>query len=276
MNELLNNPAVQAGVVPFLVALALAWPLSFTRFTALAAGVAFAATVALVIGFSFPPSTSMQKLVLVVLLGVALIIPFELSASRLGSARLRLLLAGAAGVGVLWVMSRLLLQQETLPALLAGGAAALYAALLVYAGSNAAPDPVPSAAAAWVLALGSGVLALLSASALLAQLGICMAAAAGAVLLVLVFRGLGVQASRTLALPAHLAAALIGPLAVATGSLPWYGLVPLLALPWAAGRFPMTGRAVWLRGLICSSMAFVPMLLAVLLSLYSAMRAPGA
>ena len=276
MNELLNHPGVQAGVAPFLAALVLAWPLSRTRFAALAAGAAFALTVALTVGFTFPPSTSTQKLVAVVLLGVALTVPFEMFAPQLNAARLRLLLAGAAGVAVLWVLSRLLLQQETLPALLAGGAAALYAALLVYAGSNAAPDPVPSAAAALVLALGSGVLALLGASALLAQLGICMAAAAGAVLLVLVIRGMGVQASRTLALPAHLAAGLIGPLAVATGSLPWYGLVPLLAVPWAAGRFPMKGRAVWLRGLVCSGMAFVPMLLAVFLSLYLAMRAPGA
>jgi len=268
VNDLLDNPAIQAGVAPFLVALAVAWPLSRTRFLGLASGAAFATAVALTIGFSFTASTSIQKLVLVEMLLIGLIVPIELSAARFPPARLRIVLAlaGAAGFSVVWVALRVLQQQAMPTAMLAGAGAALYVGALAYSGSAAVDDAVPASASALVLALGSGALALSGASALLAQLGIGTAAGAGAALLVQALARRAAPAGPALALPAHVAAGLVGTLAVATGSLAWYCLLPTLAVPWCARIGTMQGRPVWLRGLVATAMASLPMLLAVLVS----------
>lgn len=270
MDGLFDHPAVQAGIAPFLVALATAWPLSRTRLLGLATGAAFTIAVALTVGFSFLASTSLQKLVVVEMLLIALIAPLELLAVRIASVRLRMGLAGAAGLSAVWVAWRVLKQQELATALLAGASAVFFVAALAYTAGAAEEDTAPSSASALVLALGSGALALAGASALLAQLGIATAAGAGAAWLAQALRQKSAPPGHTLALPAHVAAGLVGTLAVTTGSLPWYGLLPMLAVPACARIKSMQGRAFWLRSLVATAMASIPMLLAVLISLGTA------
>ncbi|MCJ0765207.1 hypothetical protein [Variovorax terrae] len=270
MNELLDHPAIQAGVAPFLAALAVAWPLSRTRFLGLATGAAFTLAVALTIGFSFTASTSLQKLITIEMLLIALIVPLELLAARIAPGRLRMGLAGAAGLSAIWVAWRVLQQQELATALLAGAAAALFVAALAYTAVASEEDAAPASASALVLGLGSGALALAGASALLAQLGIATAAGAGAAWLVLALKPKSAPTGHTLALPAHVAAGLVGTLAVATGSLPWYGLLPMLAVPACARIKTMPGRAFWLRSFVATATASIPMLLAVFISLWTA------
>lgn len=269
MDELFQNPAVQAGAVPFIAALVAAALLMRTRFLGLAQIVGFAALIALAIGFSFESLTSTRKLVLVGLLTLLPLLLLELRegsthpAARSGVA----LLAGLAGV---WVALRVLQQKETATALLAGAATALYLAALVESTLRVGSDTVRGAAAGLMLGLAGGALALLGASALLAQMGIAVGAAAGATLLVQMVAGKRSPTGATLSLPASVVAGLVGVLAVFTGSLPWYCLLPTLAIPWATRLVPAGSRPVWLTAFLTALAAFAALLLAVGLAWFTA------
>jgi hypothetical protein len=266
VNEFLSNPAVQAGVAPFIAGLAVAFPLRNTRWLAWSLGAAFLVVVGLTMGFTLDPMTSSRKLVLATL-GALLLVPLiEYRFPARHDARLALL--AVAGVAITaWVLSRLLLQMEMLPAIAAGGGAALFLAALLD-GMQRGPSgaSVQTAAVAVVLGLGTGVLAVLGASAQLAQIAIAIAAGSGAVVLATAWAhppyGRG-----SLGLVAALAVGLAGLLSVFTGSLPWYCLLPVLAAPWAARLVPASAaRAALLTALYTSCAAAVPMLLAAALA----------
>ena len=264
MDELLQNPAVQAGVVPFVAA----GLLVRTRFLGLAQIVGFAALIALAIGFSFESLTSTRKLVLVGLFTSLPLLLLELKdwSARPAARSVVALLAGLAGV---WVALRILQQKETASALLAGAASAVYLAALVEFTLRVGDDSVRGAATGLVLGLASGALALLGASALLAQMGIAVGAAAGATLLVQMIARQRAPAGATISLPASVVAGLVGLLAVFTGSLPWFCLLPTLAIPWAARLVPKSDR-VWLSASFTVLVALIPMLLAVGLAWFTA------
>lgn len=269
MDELLQNPAVQAGVAPFVMALVATGLLMRTRFLGLAQIVGFAALVALAIGFSFESLTSTRKLVLV---GLSTFLPVLLLELKDWSMRpvARSAVALLAGLAAVWVVLRLLQQKETTDALLAGAASALYLAALVESTLRVGSDSVRGAATGLVLGLASGALALLGASALLAQVGIAVGAAAGATLLVQMIAGRRTPAGATLSLPASVVAGLVGLLAVFTGALPWYCLLPTLAIPWATRLVPVGSRPVWLTAFLTAIVAFIPLLLALGLAWFTA------
>lgn len=269
MDELLQNPAVQAGVAPFVTALVATGLLMRTRFLGLAQIVGFAALVALAIGFSFESLTSTRKLVLV---GLFTFLPVLLLELKDWSMRpvARSAVALLAGLAAVWVVLRLLQQKETTDALLAGAASALYLAALVESTLRVGSDSVRGAANGLVLGLASGALALLGASALLAQVGIAVGAAAGATLLVQMIAGRCTPAGATLSLPASVVAGLVGLLAVFTGALPWYCLLPTLAIPWATRLVPVGLRPVWLTAFLTAIVAFIPLLLALGLAWFTA------
>lgn len=175
-----------------------------------------------------------------------------------------------AGLAAVWVVLRLLQQKETTDALLAGAASALYLAALVESTLRVGSDSVRGAANGLVLGLASGALALLGASALLAQVGIAVGAAAGATLLVQMIAGRCTPAGATLSLPASVVAGLVGLLAVFTGALPWYCLLPTLAIPWATRLVPVGSRPVWLTAFLTAIVAFIPLLLALGLAWFTA------
>lgn len=269
MDELFQNPAVQAGVVPFVAALIAAGLLMRTRLLGLAQVVGFAAVVALAIGFSFESLTSTRKLVLAGLFTLLPILLLELRdwSTRAAARSAIALVAGLAGV---WVALRVLQQKETAAALLAGAATALYLAALVESTLRVGSDTVRGAAAGLMLGLAGGALALLGASALLAQMGIAVGAAAGATLLVQMIAGKRSPTGATLSLPASVVAGLVGLLAVFTASLPWYCLMPTLAIPWATRLVPAGSRPVWLTAFLTALAAFVPLLFAVGLAWFTA------
>lgn len=269
MDELLQNPAVQAGVAPFVAALVAAGLLMRTRFLGLAQIVGLTALVALAIGFSFESLTSTRKLVLV---GLFTLFPLLLLELKDWSMRpvARSAVALLAGLAAVWVVLRVLQQKETATALLAGAASALYLAALVESTLRVGSDTVRGAATGLVLGLASGALALLGASALLAQVGIAVGAAAGATLLVQMIASRRAPAGATLSLPASVVAGLVGLLAVFTGSLPWYCLLLTLAIPWAARLVPAGPRPVWLTAFLTALAAFIPLLLALGLAWFTA------
>ncbi|MES1979860.1 MAG: hypothetical protein V4451_17615 [Pseudomonadota bacterium] len=269
MSELLNNPAVQAGVAPFVVALVVAVLLHRTRLLGLAIGAGFFMVIFLVLGFSFDSLTSVRKMILAGTAATILVLVLELTrvqASKAARAALAVLAAAAA----VWVVLRVLQQKEAGPALLAGAAAALYLGALVESGNRAGDDSVRAASGALMLGLCSGGLALLGASASLAQVGIAIGASSGAALLIQMLTGKHAPTGWTLALPATVVAGLVGLLAVFTGSLPWYCLLPTLAIPYGPRVVPAGKWPVWLTAFLSALAALVPMLLAVAIAWFTA------
>lgn len=265
MNELLSNPAVQAGVAPFLVALMLAVLLHRSRLLGLAIGAGFFTVVFLALGFSFDSLTSVRKMILAGAGATMLVLVLELLKVQ-ATAAVRTALAVTAAAIAVWVIARVLQQREMGAALFAGAAAALYLASLVESGNRISGDPVRAASAALMLGLASGGLALLGASASMAQAGIAVGASAGAVLLIQMLTGKRAPLGWTLALPANVVAGLVGLLAVFTGALPWYCLLPTLAIPWATRVVPTGKWPVWLTAFLSALAALIPMLLAVALA----------
>ncbi len=269
MDQLLANPAVQAGVAPFLAALLVATPLRGGRMLGLAITAGFLVVIALTMGFSFESLTSTRKLALV---GFAAAIG-ALGIEVLALAPVRALrggLAAAAAVSAVWVALRILQQRQTGTALLWGAAAAIYLALLTESALQVGNDGVRASATGLALGLGTGGLALLGASALMAQVGIAIGAAAGATLLVQILSGTRARPGWTLGLVPAFVCGLACLIAVVTGALPWYCLLPTLATPWATRLVPPGVRPVWLTSIFSAVVALIPMLLAVGLAWFTA------
>lgn len=249
-------------MLPFAVSLGMAVPMRHSRQLGLSIAAGFACAVALTMGFfGLEPLTSLKKLVLAGIAAATIGVALEMTSERpQGWHRLGLgILVSLASV---WVLQRILQQREAAGAVLAGAGAALYCLALLAGAERVSRDPVRAAAVALVLGLASGALALLGASAQLAQLGIALGAGAGAALLVQMLTGASAPAGWTFGFFAHVAGALIGLLAVFTGSLPWYCLLPLPLVAWAAGMAPSTGRT-WQRAVLAALFALAPALVAV-------------
>jgi hypothetical protein len=269
MNELLDNPAVQAGVAPFLVALLVSAMLGRTRLLGLAIGAGFLTAVVLVMGLTFESLTSVRKMVLIGMASIAAVLALELGSIEL-SGKARAMIAVLVGAAAVWIVLRVLQQQPLGKALVAGVAAVLYIALLVDSTLAVGGDPIRASAAALMLGLGAGALALLGASAMLAQIGIAVGAASGATLLIQMTLGRRAATGWTLALPASVIAGLVGLLAVFTGELRWYCLLPTLVIPWATRLAPGNGRAVWRTAIFTAIAAAIPMLFAAGLAWFAA------
>jgi len=274
MEELLQNPAIQAGILPFAAALIVAAVLRNTRQLGLAIAAGFLCAVALTMGFSFESLTSVKKLVLVGIAAAALGVVLEITTNQPRWPH-RLILAAVVAAGVFWVLQRILQQKDASMAAVAGAAAAFYCLALLAGAERASRDPVCAAATVLVVGLASGALALLGASAQLAQLGIALGAGAGAALLVQMVAGASAPVGWTLGLAAQWIAGLIGLLAVFTGSLPWYCLLPLPLVAWSAKLAPGPARPVWQRAVLTVLFALVPVSLAVALAWFTA-GAPAA
>lgn len=269
MEELLNHPAVQAAVLPFAAALLVAGFLRHTRQLGLSVAAGFLCAVALTMGFGFESLTSVKKLVLVGIGAAAMGLVLEVATSQPGPAH-RLLIVAAVSLGVLWVLQRILMQREAMTATVAGAAAVVYCLALLVGGERVSQDPISAAATVLVLGLVSGALALLGASAQLAQLGIALGAGAGAALLVQMLTGKRAPVGWTLGFAALVLAGLVGLLAVFTGSLPWYCLLPLPFVAWCAKLAPGLARPVWQRAVLTVSFGLVPAVIAVALAWFTA------
>lgn len=265
MQELLHHPAVQAGVAPFAVALLVAAILRKSRQLGLAIAAAFLCATALTMGLNFESLSSVRKLVLVGVAAAVLGCTFELIADR-PQWRHRVVVIAAACLAVLWVLQRLLMQVDASTGTLFAAASALFCVALLAGGERVSHDPLCAAAVALVLGLASGAMALLAASAQLAQLGIALGAGAGAALLVQMLSKTSAPVGWTLGLAAQVITGLVGILAVMTGSLPWYCLLPLPLVAWAARMAPAGTRPIWQRALLFGSFASVPALVAVALA----------
>ena len=250
-----------------------------SRYLALAAVSGLVVVVALTIGFSLEgPLSSVKKLLAsaFVLTAIALVLD---ALGLAGRRSVQSALGAAAGWAALWVLQRVLQQAEgaaavfrlALPAFLF---TAITAAATLEAGrTSTLRAAVTSACLGW----GAGVLALLGASALLAQLGLALGSACAGVALVQMLRGREAPLGASLAVPAAVAAPLIALLASATGELPWFALLPLPLVPMAA-RWVPTGRLTrpWQVALATGVAALVPAAAAVAIAWWAAAPAAAA
>jgi hypothetical protein len=249
LQELLNHPAVQGGLAPFIAALIVAELLQRMRLSGLSVIAGFAVTVYLVSGFAFDPLTTSRKIVLLGLLAALLAVPTAWFSPRW----LRPLLAVAGGAVAVWMALRILQQQQTSTMLLWGASCALYVGWLVFWMDGLREASVRAGSAGLGLGLGTGAAALFGASALLGQYGLALGAAAGAFLLIQMLTNKPLPCGRNFTLPLSLIAGLTGYLAVLTAQLPWYALFLLAAIPLAAGIPVPAKQPLWLQSILLSA-----------------------
>ncbi len=252
MQELLNHPAVQAGLAPFLVALITAELFQRIRLSGLAIIAGFAITVYLVSDFTIEPFTAARKIVLLGLIGAALGLLLNVLPLRWFSMLLPIL-GGAAAV---WVVERVLQHQPPQTILLWGAGCAAYVAILIWGMDKLENEPVRAASAAAALGIGTGVAALVGASALLGQFGLALGSAAAAHLLIQMISHHPLPAGRVFTLPLALIAGLTGCVAVLSAKLPWYALPILAVIPLAAWLMPLPKQSSRIQILLLSLLTF--------------------
>jgi hypothetical protein len=262
MEDFLAHPAVQGGIAPFFVGLLVVAILAKTKLAGLAVAAAFAVAVALASGLVFSPLTAVRKAVLLGLVApaVGIVADFALRRRR----ALTVVIAFACGALTPWVFWSVLAQREFGEALLVGGSAALFVAWVVGAMLDLADQPVRAGAASLMLGIGTGVSAILGASALLGVYGLAIGAGAGAFVLAQMVSGRRFAAGATLTLSAAVGASLVATAAFLLAQLPWYGLAVLALIPLAV-RLPVADRLpVWAQtmlvsayGLMAACIAFV-------------------
>lgn len=248
MQELLNHPAVQGGLAPFIVALIVAELLQRMRLSGLAIIAGFAVTVYMVSGFAFDPLTTSRKIVLLGLLSAALSVPLV----WLKAGWLRAVLAVAGGLTAVWVVQRILEQQEAAVVILWSVGCMLYVGWLVFWMDGLHDTSMRAGGAGLALGLGTGGAALFGASALLGQFGLALGAAAGAYLLIQMLTGNPLSCGRSYTLPLSLIAGVTGCLAVLTAELPWY-VLPVLALIPVTAKIPLPAKQpLWMQAMLLS------------------------
>lgn len=235
MENLLSNPAVQAGFLPFGVALlvALAFrPVGYRLGAGLALLAGLLATLwAIQAGFVFPPRASTQKLVLLTLLALPLGLLLHLLPLK---PRVSVPLVAVLGmVAALWLVWPVLARAEGAALWLLALGTALYVGWQAAAFDGLEDKPQRVLSSATVLGFGTGGAILFGASAKLAQIGLALGAAAAAVaLLYLLLARDG--AGRLFTFPLSLLAGLVGVAGLVYAKLPWYALALLAAVPLAA------------------------------------------
>ncbi len=248
MDELLANPAFQAAVTPFFVALIAGFLLKYVGWywAGLAVMLGFYASVSLVTGFEFTPLTSTRK---VVLLGmIAVVVGLALDFFTIKRQYLLSLLAIIGAAALLWVIWPPLMRMEGQLFWLNSAGGIAYVVWLMLSLEGLRNRALRADAATLTLSLGTGIAVLIGASALLGQLASALAAALGAFLLLSVMKKT-LPVGFVMMLPVTLLSGLIGMSGLVYAKLPWYclpilALIPLLARIPLPKRLPLWGQAL--------------------------------
>ncbi len=250
MEDLPQQLAVQGGVLPLVVGLVLAAALARLRLSGLAAVGGFLTAAYLIGSFSFWPLTAMRKLLLLAILAPALGILVDLAFRPTQAAGP--LLGALFGLASVWVFWSVLAQRPLGEALAMGSGVAAFIFWIVAFTLPLHADALRVGSTGLALGLGTGIGAIVGASAVLGLLGIALAAGTGGFLVVAMFLGKRLAGGTILALSVSVIAALIGAAALVLAEAPWWSL-PLLALVPLAARLPIPARApAWLRAIVVS------------------------
>ncbi len=273
MQDLLNHPAVQGGVAPFVVGLIVAALFAPVRLAGLAAVAGFAVTVYLVGAFHFVPLTASRKIILVGIVAAAVGVCVDLAFKPTrASGPVLGMLFGAVAVWVFWSV---LAQKERAALVIMGGGVAALVAWMTAAFHSLSERPVRAGAAGLCLGLGAGIAAILAASASFGQYGMAIGAACGGFLLVQMIRGKTISAGATLTVTSGVTLALIASGAMVLAEMPWMAL-PVLALVPLAAWIPLPQRLpVWGEAILASVLAALPAAAACYLVWHSSRGTPG-
>lgn len=264
MDELLNNPLFQSALLPFVVSLVVAVILRPHGWVwaGLSAVAGFAATVYLLTDFRFFPLSSHRKILLLGGGAVVLGLLLDLLPWRRIAPGLLLMAAVAATLWVIWPRFRAFDGWQLWALAIAGP---VYVAWLVISCEALRQKSLQADSVVFALGLGTGVSALLGATALYGQLGAAVAAAVGARLLLQVI-GKPVVAGSIMLVPLVAVLALLGLGAVVYAKLPWYCLVSLALVPVMA-RIPLPANMPRLLHIVGSVLiTLLPAALAVFLT----------
>jgi hypothetical protein len=249
----LTHPVVQGVIIPFVVGLIASAALAPLRLAGLSAVAGFAAALYLVVGFQFSPLTTIRKIMLLGLIapvvGIAADLAFKptrVAAPLFGA------MLGAASIWVFWAV---LQQKDPMQALLLGGGTATYVAWTVGFLLTLRDNSVRAGAASFALGMGTGIAAVLAASATLGLYALALGTASSAFLLVQMITGRQTFAGMTFTLTAGLLAGLLGAATFHLAQLPWHALAVMAVVPLAA-RIPMPPRwPVWGQAVAISTLA---------------------
>jgi hypothetical protein len=247
LQELLNHPAMQAGLAPFLAAMVAAELFQRPRLSGLAIIAGFAATVYLASDFNFEPLTASRKIVLSGLIGTLLALLIDILRTRWFVSFLPVI----GGAVAIWTAQRILQQQESPLVLQWSAACAAYVGILIWDMDKLLEKgPIRAPVAAIALGFGTGAAALVGASALLGQFGLALGSAAAAHLLIQMFTNQTLSTGRVFTFPLALITGLTGCIAVLSARLPWYALIMLAAIPLAARLVPFPGTSIRINSLL--------------------------
>lgn len=279
MQDLLTNPAVQAAGAPFVVALVLS--LVLRRFLPAMSGLAvvggFLLAVALTTGLTLMPFTSTRKIVICsfALPFVALLLEM-LSVMPRFKYVARTLPALMLAVAILWIIWPVVQRQEGMTTWLMAAPVMLYVAVVIACmgvlgrmQGNFSQVFNAQAGSLLVLAMSSGVVTLIAASALYSQLAFAVFAAVGAMVVVSLVTapseksvGLGMLTLYAAAIPVTLIAAA----ATIYAQLSLLVLLFLALVPLFAGLPLPKPQQRWLGLIVTCLWASIPTLPAIWLA----------
>jgi hypothetical protein len=283
MQDLLTNPAVQAAVAPFVVALVIVLALRGISLYWLGLAIigGLLTTVMLTTGLSFQPLTSTRKIILgsvclpfTVPLMESLMARLPATAKR-WQAIITILVPVVPVVAMVnWIIWPVLRRQEISEAWPMLAAVSLYVSaisvvFLMLARVKLPEKSATQGASALMLGLGTGVTSLIAASALYAQLAFAVSAAVGSLILITFFArsraGLGHLSSFSL-FAVGVPLALLGASATVYAQLPVWVLLCLVTVPLFAWRPAINIERPWLRLISANFQALLPVIVATWLA----------
>lgn len=252
MHELLSHPALQAGLLPFIVALLIAELFQRLRLSGLAIIAGLLATVYFAADLNLEPLTPTRKIIWLGIATSAVAIPLTLLTWAHWRPVLSILAAGSA----IWVSWPHLQQLTLANEILWGAGCALYSGWQVYWFDGLKNKPVAAGSAGFALGIGTGMAALISSSILPGTFGLALGAASAAYLLIQAITNSRLSCGYTFTLPLSLVAGLAACLATLSTQQPWYTLIALGLVPLAASIPVPEKWAVWLQTLVLSLFTF--------------------
>ncbi len=228
MDELLTNPVFQAAVIPFIAALVAG--LILNRLGSHGVGViiviGFLFCAWLIVDFKLSPLTSTRKIIL--LGAIAAFTGVVLDIYPLSRRYIPYILFTTGAIAALWIIWPVLVRKEAGEFWFMATGSCIYAGWMMVSMDRLRIMPIRAGSAALALGVGTGLSAVMGASALLGQLGSSVAAASGAYLLLALFFP-NQSAGSALTIPVAMLSGLLGIAANVYATLPWYTL-PLLAI----------------------------------------------
>jgi hypothetical protein len=267
MDSLISHPAIQSGIIPFIVGLVVTVIFGKTKplLMGLAAVAAFITTVMLVTGFDLSPLTSTKKIILIAYLAALLGLIVDLGGEKIASYRKYApgVFALMAVIAVLWVIWPVISRESTENPFGIAAGLSVYVAWMVSGISILDRKKAQISATVFAIAMGTAIVSIIGATALYGQLAAPFAAATGAWLLFYLYDSQKAIFPTSFFLVASVTCALLGAAATVYATLPWLTLALFALIPLAVHIPIKQGNALWLQVLKSYVAALIPVISAI-------------